>query len=276
MDAENVEEIVVTGDVAPRVHDVAGGDLVLCTRPAPHRGASEPNEDACGAIVGNDWGVFIVADGVGGHASGDRASRLAVDAVITHVRQACEAGRERRDGILDGIEAANSDVRSLAVGAGTTLVIVELATGSARSVHVGDSACAIVGQRGRIRHWTIDHSPTGHGLEAGLLDQDDAMHHDDRHILCNAVGAEDMRIDLGPPVRLAGRDTILLASDGVLDNLTRDEIIELVRSGPLEQVAQELDTRCATRMSQAAPGEPSKPDDATFILWRRRSEGRKA
>ncbi len=57
------------------------------------------------------------------------------------------------------------------------------------------------------------------------------MHHEERHLVSNVVGTDDMRIELGPPLKLARYDTVLLASDGLLDNLYTDEIVELIRKG---------------------------------------------
>lgn len=254
----------------PTAFEVAGGRALVATRRAPHRGDDEPNEDAC-AIVGDaSRGVLVVADGVGGHAAGHEASRLTVRAVVDAARGALAAESNLRGAVLDALDAANGAVRELGVGAATTVVVVELVDGRARSYHVGDSACAIVGQRSRVRHWTVDHSPVGFAVEAGLIDGDTALHHDERHVVSNAVGSGDMRIDVGPPIDVALRDTVLLATDGVLDNLTRDEIVDIIRKGPLDAAAARLDALSAARMTGEVPaGTPSKPDDATFALWRR-------
>jgi serine/threonine protein phosphatase PrpC len=69
-------------------------------------------------------------------------------------------------------------------------------------------------------------------------------------------------------VRLAARDTVLLATDGLLDNLTLREIIEQIRVGPLRRVVQTLAETCRQRMREARADHPSKPDDVTFLLFR--------
>ena len=78
-----------------------------------------------------------------------------------------------------------------------------------------------------------------------------------------------MRIEVGTPVRLDNLDTVLLASDGLMDNLYVDEIVEVVRKGRLPDAADELARRVAERMTNDSGGEPSKPDDLTFVLYRR-------
>ena len=106
----------------------------------------------------------------------------------------------------------------------------------------------------------------GYAVEAGLLDEHEAMHHDERHVVSNMVGAADMRIEIGSALTPSPLDTALLATDGLFDNLGQDEVVEIVRSGPLDRIATEPGPR-AQRNACAAPaaGRPSKPDDLTFI-----------
>jgi serine/threonine protein phosphatase PrpC len=77
-----------------------------------------------------------------------------------------------------------------------------------------------------------------------------------------------MRIDVGLPIELARRDTLLLASDGLTDNLHTDEIVGTVRTGPLGQTTRRLAERALGRMVSGSQDEPSKPDDLTFVIFR--------
>ena len=119
-----------------------------------------------------------------------------------------------RAAILDGLERANQRVLELGIGAATTLAVAEIAGTTLRPYHVGDSSILVVGQRGKMKLQTMLHSPTGYAVEAGLLDEADALHHEERHLISNMVGAVDMRIEVGSAIRLALRDTVLLATDG--------------------------------------------------------------
>ena len=114
-------------------------------------------------------------------------------------------------------------------GAASTLAIVEVQDGTARPYHVGDSAILITGQRGRVKVQTVPHSPVGYAVESGMLDAAEAMHHEERHVVSNVVGSDDMRIEIGSALSLSPRDTILLASDGLSDNLLAEEIIDFAR-----------------------------------------------
>jgi serine/threonine protein phosphatase PrpC len=174
-----------------------------------------------------------------------------------------------RTAVLNGLEGANHAVQALGVGAATTIAAVELQEATVRPYHVGDSMILVAGQRGKIKLQTTSHSPVGLAVEAGFLDETEAMHHEDRHVVSNVVGSSEMKIEIGPVVKLAPRDTVLLASDGLLDNLHVNEIVERVRKGRLEMAARRLIEDSKLRMSAPEEGQPSKPDDLTFILFRR-------
>ncbi len=87
--------------------------------------------------------------------------------------------------------------------------------------------------------------------------------------MSNFIGTTDMRIDVGAAVELDQRDTVLLASDGLMDNVHVDEIIEFVRKGPLPDAVRSLVAQAEQRMKNADDGEPSKPDDLSLILFRK-------
>ena len=241
-------------------------ETILFTDRCP--GKETANEDAAGvALCGEQCGVLVVADGMGGAVAGEQAARLAVETVCAATR-ACDDPSRLRAAVLDGIETANERIRSLRLGAGCTLAVVELQGGVARPYHVGDAAILVVGQRGKIKLQTVSHSPVGMAVEAGVLDDADAMHHEDRHIVSNAVGCEEMRIEIGPPIRLAPRDTVLLASDGLFDNLHVAEIVQTIRKGPLVKTVAQLVELSQRRMTNPRVAEPSKPDDLTVIAYR--------
>lgn len=250
------------------MHEVAGGWAAVYSAPCP--GRETPNEDAAALIpMGPDSAVLIVADGLGGIPGGDQASGLAVGALKSTLRDAAGDDTELRGAILDGIENANNAVKSLGFGAATTLVIVEIQKDMVRPYHVGDSAVLAFGQRGKIKLQTVPHSPVGFALEAGFLNETEAMHHESRHIVSNVIGAVDMRIEVGASLKLAARDTVLLASDGLFDNLHVDEIVSRLRKGPLKQGADGLVSSATKRMMQPVEGVPSKPDDLTLVAFRK-------
>jgi serine/threonine protein phosphatase PrpC len=249
-----------------------GGSVAVFTTRSPHKETA--NEDVAALWpVGKTSGVLAVADGLGGHVGGERASRLAAEAVQKSLQEAVPAAEaadsvELRTAILNGIEAANQSVRELGTGAATTMALVEIHDRTIRPYHVGDSAILVTGQRGKLKLQTIPHSPIGYAVESGLMKEEDAIHHEARHVISNVIGSDQMRIEIGAPIEMAPRDTLLLASDGLFDNLLPDEIVEAVRSGPLDEAVGELVETAQQRMASQADGAPSKPDDLTVIAYR--------
>lgn len=249
------------------VHVLPGGNAAVCSVRCP--GKATPNEDAAALIpFRDDAAVLLVADGVGGGKVGNEASRLAVQAMQEALHQAEVHDWMLRTAIINGIESANEHVQSMGLGAATTMAVVEIQDGTARAYHVGDSMILLVGQRGKIKFQTISHSPVGFAVESGYLGAEAAMHHDDRHLVSNVIGTADMRIEIGPPLKLAPLDTLLLASDGLFDNLHIEEIVDRVRLGSLEQAMARVVNDTAARMQHPGEGHPSKPDDMTVVVYR--------
>ncbi|MDA0679007.1 MAG: protein phosphatase 2C domain-containing protein [Proteobacteria bacterium] len=247
---------------------IGGGSLVAYTAPSPDK--TTENEDCVAAIpYGPAAVVLAIADGVGGLPGGRRASQTAVRSLEASLNQAMHETMLLRTAILNGIEAANKAVLAMGNGSATTMTVMTIDGLSARSYQVGDSKSMIVGQRGRVRAQTMAHSPTGFAVEAGFLDHRDALHHEERHLVSNLIGTSDMRIDMGAEVHLQPRDTVLLASDGLTDNLHNHEICELIRKGPLAEALQSVTGLARRRMTVESTHQPSKPDDLSVILFRK-------
>lgn len=253
---------------APDRLAAAAGQIVVFSARSPDK--TTPNEDAAAVIPLGEQGVLLaVADGVGGGAMGEKAALAAISA-LRDVAKSANPGDLHRTTILNGFEEANRRVIDLGVGAATTLAVVEVDQGEARPYHVGDSVIMVMGGRGKIKMQTVSHSPVAYAVQAGYLDEHEAMHHEDLHIVSNVIGLPEMRIEIGPTLKLAPRDTVLLASDGLGDNLHVDEIIERSRKGPLEKASQRLADDTRQRMESPKEGEPSKLDDFTLVLYRRK------
>jgi serine/threonine protein phosphatase PrpC len=264
------ELVLLDGAIEPdrQMLSVGGGRLVALTMRAPDK--QTENEDTVAIIP---WGpqaaVLVVADGAGGLPGGKRASLTAVTALKDSLQVALEKTTLLRTAVLNGIEAANTAVREIGNGSATTLTVVTIEGRLARSYQIGDSEAIVVGQRGRIKLQTTAHSPTGFAVEAGFLDQRDALHHAERHLVSNYIGTADMRIDVGAGVELDPRDTVIVASDGLTDNLHLEEIVELTRKGTLSEVADRVVAKAQARMRDEKAGQPSEPDDLSLVLFRK-------
>ncbi len=245
--------------------DTSTGECRFSSIPGDGDGAE--NEDAAGVWeLGADLLVLALADGMGGGPEGGEAAALSMACLDDRLRR-LGPGESVRAAILDAFEAANEALCEGGKGSGTTLVVVEVDAGSFRTYHAGDSGALVVGQRGRVHHETMPHSPTGYAVAAGVLDPDQVHDHADRHYLSNCLGSAELRIEVGPKRGLSARDTVLLASDGILDNVRRDELIELIRKGPLDAAAAQV--VAATQGAIAGQGPVTgHPDDATLLLYR--------
>ncbi|MET0974505.1 MAG: protein phosphatase 2C domain-containing protein [Leifsonia sp.] len=191
------------------------------------------NEDGILAAAG----VFLVADGMGGHAKGDAASRAVVE---IFAREADELTTPQL--VLDAIERSNDDVRLLSdVGeegtavAGTTLsgvAFVDAGDGSGfhwMVFNVGDSRVYRWDGR-RLGQVSVDHSAVQELVDAGLLEQSEAENHPDRNIITRAIGAEDdvdVDVWLIPAV---GRQVFIVCSDGLSKEVDDDDIVRMLLS----------------------------------------------
>ena len=252
----------------PWTAQVPGGEVAVFGRGSPDK--SSPNEDSAAVLnVHGFMSVLIVADGLGGARDGKEASATAVRC-LRDALDAASAGRTSpRTAILNGLEQANRDILDRGVGSATTVVVAAIAGDFIRVYHVGDSALLQIGQRGRIVQQTVSHSPVGFAEAAGMLTEEEALHHAERHFVSNTLGSPEMRIEVGPSLKLNRRDTVLLGSDGLFDNLRIDEIVDRVRKGPLATAAGKLQHSARHRMATPDSAQPSKPDDLTFVLFRR-------
>ncbi len=248
------------------------GQVVVFSRKAPHREGW--NQDGCAVVPldGEDGLLLVLADGAGGQPAAERAARVVLDAFLDAFSESAGALRER---VLTAIEAADAALAGLKVGAGSTIAVGHVRADGLRSFHVGDSGVMLVGQRGRRIFESIAHSPVGYAVEAGVLDENEAMVHADRHLVSNLLGAGEARIEMSPRLAIATRDTLLVASDGLFDNLPVDAIVETIRKGSLEDAADQLGTAAEERMQAALETDDAigKPDDLTFLLFRRVRSG---
>lgn len=251
---------------SPCILDLNGGSVALFTRRSPQK--ETVNEDSVAVIPAPGGAIVLaVADGLGGLPAGHTASAIALESLANSV-QGADPG-SLREAILDGIELANRKILGLGTGAATTLAIVEIRSNILRSYHIGDSGVLVTGQRGRRRLQTVPHSPTGYAQEAGLINEAEALDHKERNLVSNVVGSHDLRIEIGSLLRIAPRDTVVVASDGLLDNFLSDEIIEYVRCGKLHLAATAIAVESLSRMEGGGPeGAGGHPDDISFILYR--------
>lgn len=249
----------------PEVYEFCGG--TICCYADRRVGAKTNGDSLAIAPFTSDSGVLLIADGAGGTPGGNRASGVAIEKVIEQL-PGKKTSKPLRDCILDGFEIANETILGEKSGAATTLFVLEVQKKKIRPYHVGDSLILVVGQRGKKKLQTVFHSPEGYAIESGIVDESELLPEHASQEVINFVGDPYMRIELGSPLDLDPNDTVLLASDGLTDNLTISEITEMIRKGPLDETARALRDLAKKRMENPVDGFPSKPDDLSFILFR--------
>jgi PPM family protein phosphatase len=202
-----------------------------------HQGRRPYQEDSWALVTLADGSVLaVVADGMGGHAGGAVASRLAVDAFV----HAMEQG----GGLVDGLQDANEAVRKGAEGKpdlngmGATVVAAHLRGDEVRWISVGDSPFFLV-TAGKLVRLNADHSmaPQIDALvQRGMLTAEEAQHHPGRHTLREAVMGDPLTlIDKGSR-RVGADDRLLLCSDGV--QTLSDEQIAAQASQPASRLVE--------------------------------------
>ena len=252
------------------------GEIAFYITPSVVEQDGRVNQDSLAIIELSDRSIVLaIADGAGGHRGGAKASRTAITTLVDSLSESDQSD-SWKSVLLHSIDSANEAVSGLGVGAASTFMVAHINQQGLRPYHVGDSGSLVVGQRGKIKLQTVSHSPTGYALESGLLDEESALKHEDRNIVSNLLGSEEMHIQIGGRVKLSRRDTVLLASDGVFDNLRRDEIVSLIRKGKLVKVLEKLIDKSHERMLNAGSDEPSKADDLSVILYRPVAESQRA
>lgn len=179
--------------------------------------------------VGRLPNLFVVADGMGGHNAGDRASSYAVEVFLANVRK--ERERNVIKIIRRSIEKANTKVLEEAnstekyYGMGTTMVVATVVKDMLYVANVGDSRLYLVGDT--IRQITRDHSLVEEMIRAGGITREEGRRHPDKNVITRAVGVEKtVAIDFFD-VRVKKSDILLLCSDG-LSNMVTDEEIERI------------------------------------------------
>lgn len=230
------------------------------------------NEDSYGFDLRH--GVFVVCDGMGGHAAGEVASRIAVDTVLSYFRDkeplAADASLANAplgaQMLSDAVNKANESIleyadghAATASGMGTTLVAARFFDGKFTIAHVGDSRIYLL-REGALVQLTEDHSLVMEQVRRGVLTMEEAKKSAAQHIITRALGTEESTPpDLAEFPAQVG-DILLLTTDGVLRHLEDEQIHDVLAN------TQSLQGACDKLIDSAldAGGE----DNATCIMIR--------
>ena len=179
-------------------------------------------------------GLFLVADGMGGHTAGQVASELAAESSVRALEALQGATASLSERLRAAVTAANRTIFQTAqqnpeyAGMGTTIVAILAEGGRAALAHVGDSRAYLV-RGGRIRQLTDDHSIVGELLRRNEISETAAKEHPHRHVLTRALGVRDtVEPDLAE-LTPQPEDHFVLCSDGLTGHVEDSEIAKAVR-----------------------------------------------
>ncbi len=246
----------------PVGNDDQTGIGVLC-RAVTHRGLVRlHNEDAFSVLSNENYHLFAIADGLGGHRGGSIASEMAIDAVKNEFTK--WNGKSNDRFVIKAIQKANQEVFSTSqshpelFNMQTTVTVVALQNDSLAIGHVGD--CRLYRVRdGHVVVLTKDHSQAAELLRLHLISPADAAQHPGRHQLTRSVGSSPfLRVDLLKEKTNPG-DSYILCSDGLWSEVSHEDIKESLLERDIEKSLEEL---------VGAVLAAGAPDNVTCIVFR--------
>ncbi|MEZ4744130.1 MAG: Stp1/IreP family PP2C-type Ser/Thr phosphatase [Bdellovibrionota bacterium] len=200
--------------------------------------------------------LFIVADGMGGHAGGEIASQLAIknvaDFLEEHKKDFCDDPKRAHPNpklqalLADAINYASAKIYDRALeepslkGMGTTVTLMKVIDNYAYVAHVGDSRLYLV-RAGFNYQMTLDHSLVSEQVRAGLISEEEAHLHHLRNVITRSVGYQEEEYVDTYVFELEDQDTIIICSDGLHGKLEDAEIANYISTAPNSCVKDLID-----------------------------------
>ncbi len=196
----------------------------------------EGNEDAIGFWPHGEGFLFALADGLGGHSSGEVASALGLEVLAREMTRAAGGGAALRN-LKRAVQQANLEIyqKSITVPElhrmGTTLTASVLMGGTLAAAHIGDCRLYLL-RDGALSQLTRDHTSVQEQVEYGILSPEEARTHPDRHRITSYLGHDLITSVDTLKLDIRAGDILVQCSDGIHDILSDPEMRELLRKGP--------------------------------------------
>jgi PPM family protein phosphatase len=178
---------------------------------------------------------FLVADGMGGHAGGEEASRIAAQEIRAYLEIAWDRGETPQQLLQQAISKANMAIvadqhaHPIRGDMGTTIVLVIFKDEQPWYCHIGDSR--LYRLRGaKLEQISDDHTWIARAVQTGAVNPDDARTHPWRHMLLQCLGREDLKQVAGAKIDVQPGDRLLICSDGLTEELSDDRIAFQLKS----------------------------------------------
>ncbi len=201
------------------------------------------NQDAY--YVDPDGRFFIVADGMGGHAGGEEASRIAIETAHSYLNQHWDSEPDTKNLLVQALIAANEAIiadqeqNPQRSDMGTTIVLILFRDDLVWSAHVGDSRLYRL-RDGKLDAITEDDTWVARAMKLGQLNAEEAKVHPLRHVLSHCLGRRDLRQVNVQTQDINSGDRVLLCSDGLTEEVPHDEIAQIMQSESLEAAVTAL------------------------------------
>jgi len=237
--------------------NVLGGTFSYFSKKNPT--SERKNQDSIGLYSRDKKAIIIVADGIGGHRMGDEASKIAVSTIINSCKKQENISFIE---IYNAILQANKNIRSLNVGAGTTLCLGFIDDNLLTFISTGDSKGIHLSGKGNVKNQTVDQSSAGLANLSELFSENDVSNKSGGNQLVFALGDETLQLTISSPIELNQRDNVLIASDGLTANLSTSEIAQIITTGPVNERVSKLVEQTDHKMTKIS----GHPDDLSIFL----------
>lgn len=190
------------------------------------------NEDSASYLEKEEFKIYVVADGMGGHNAGEVASEMAANRIVNYISENFSLSKVENL-IVEAIESVNRDIFNFSNtnenlnGMGTTVTACLITKDFIHVANVGDSCCFAI-KNNEIKKITKDHSLVQELVDSGTISENEAVNHPKKNIITRALGTSgSVSVDVFE-LRNNEYDLYILCSDGLTNELTKEEILQVV------------------------------------------------
>lgn len=252
-------------------HLIVAPPLLLQIATVSEVGDRTANQDALACAQKDHLTCLVVSDGAGGHAGGEVASRLVVEAITeSFMRELSFSPRALQSYLQQATEqvaAGRRDSGLADMSATVAMVLIDQDNHSVLCGHLGDTRIYIF-RAGRLHHVTKDHSLVQQFVDAGYLSADKIRTHPKRSILFAAIGPEHEQAPIisSEAITLSAGDALLLCTDGLWEWLSDDDILHCLQhsSDPkkwLAALCEQAERNCNSNGNSSGANEAARERD---------------